>query len=94
MYFAKRDKNEIQQNINVFNYEWRDYFIISLIYILYIFFIWHKLFGVKNSKTALKFQQSTQISGILCLCQILLYNIIWDLQNIEELKRSLQIGIW
>lgn len=54
MYFAKRDKNEIQQNINVFNYEWRDYFIISLIYILYIFFIWHKLFGVKNSKTALQ----------------------------------------
>lgn len=38
MYFAKRDKNEIQQNINVFNYEWRNYFIIFLIYILYIFF--------------------------------------------------------
>lgn len=54
MYFAKRDKNEIQQNIDVFNYEWRDYFIIFLIYILYIFFIWHKLFGVKNSKTALQ----------------------------------------
>lgn len=38
IYFAKRDKNEIKQNINVFNYEWRNYFIIFLIYILYIFF--------------------------------------------------------
>lgn len=39
MYFEKRDKNEIQQNINVSNYEWRNYFIIFFMHILYIFYL-------------------------------------------------------
>lgn len=48
IHFAKKDKNEIQQNIDVFTYGWWYYSILLFlfVYVLYIFFIWHKLLEI------------------------------------------------
>lgn len=91
--FAKRRKNEIQQNINVLTYEWWNYFIIFA-YLCSIFLFCISYNGCRTLDGSSDFNsqhRQAEFYAYSKYCYITLFEIYRT--YLEGLKRFLQRGI-